>query len=412
MLSRFVASTGLCLLVVGALPACEETKQQAPSAASSASAQEGPKGVDPNIAKAVESAAAKADAGGPADGPPPNGVFGPGEADKAHPANAPRRLELFESGTEPRVTLRGGSKAKAPTKLRMTVAQRIGPQAMPTLDYTLGVKLGTPKAAGDDEGADAPAGPPQVVLTVKDVQLAKTQPGAVPRDLDKEVSKLKGSAMRGQLAPDGGLATLDLEPAKTADEGLRPALEALMGAVETCFLPAPDKPVGVGAYWMVVDRARPAGLEMLRYRVYRVTELEGKYAKLSLDLRHYSVGGVVTFPGAPDGLVLNALAVNSAGKGNIVAAAGSPVPLMAEIGLPVQMQMEAKERPGQAMVLQVEMAFRLESPELVAALGKDDDAAPDDAAPDPTATPKPKATAAPAPTQRPRPPQPDPGGMP
>jgi len=352
------------LLVAGFVSACEDEKPSAVTASSAASADAGANApsVDPRIAKALESAAAKP--GGSAameGGPPPNGVFGPGEADKAHPAGAPRKLEVFSDGSEPRVQL-AGTASTLPSSTTISVAQRIGPQAMPTLDYTLGIKAAKADA-GDADGAEAPAQASKIILTVKDVRLAQTQPGAVPRDLHKEIAKLKGSSIAAQLAPDGAWMGAALKPAKAADQGLLPALQALVGAVDLAWIPAPSKPVGAGAYWMVVDRARAAGIEVVRYRVYRVSAVAGKTVTLSVDVRQYSIGGLVNFPGAPEGLVLTALGMDSVGKATVTAAAGASLPLTAELKLPVQLQMEAKDRPGQAMVLQAEIAFAVQAPQ-------------------------------------------------
>lgn len=386
MLSPRVAGTGLLISAIAvASSACEDKPTStAPAASASATADGGPNApsVDPRIAKALESAAAKAgDAGATEDGPPPNGVFGPGEADKAHPKDAPRKVQLFGDGSEPRVKLAGTADA-LPSRAKIVVAQRIGPQAMPTLEYTLGIKAAKAAVDGEEPAAGA-AKSPTITLTVKDVGLAKTQPGAVPRDLDKEVAKLKGSTIRAQLAPDGAWSGANLEPSEKADEGLRPALEALVGAVDLAWVPAPSKPVGSGAYWMVVDRARPAGVEVVRYRVYRVTALDGKGATLSMDVRQYSVGGLISFPGAPEGLVLTALGMNSTGKATVQATAGVGLAQQLELAMPLQLQMEAKERPGQAMLLQAEMAVAVQTP----------GATPRDGAGEPTA--KPAAAAAP-----------------
>src|SRR4051794_21034857 len=71
---------------------------------------------EPDLAKAMGSvAAARANpAAGTAGGPPPTGIFGPGEADKAAARGAPASLALGSDGSEPRVLL--GPSLKPGTK--------------------------------------------------------------------------------------------------------------------------------------------------------------------------------------------------------------------------------------------------------------------------------------------------------
>jgi len=361
---------------------CEENKP-APAVASSASADAGRKGpTDNRIVQAVESAARQEASANPNAGPPPNGIFGPGEADKAFARGTPRKVDLLDAGAEPRVALRAKPDAGWPKSFQLSVAQRIGPQALPTLEYTLVAQSGEPKDAKDAKDAKgkdakgkkggkekepaaapaAPAEPPtRVTISLKDVGLAKTQPGAVPRDLDKEVGKLKGATIVAQLDADGGISNPQLTLPKGADEGLRPVLASLVDALDLMWLPAPDKPVGQGGYWMVVDRAKPVGFEVIRYRVYKVKELKNQQATVTLDLKQYFVGGALQLPGLPEGVSLSAASFESTGQGALALAPGARVPSAFGIGLPFKMQMTSGDRPGQAMVLQAEFVTKMGS---------------------------------------------------
>src|SRR4051794_8945487 len=71
---------------------------------------------EPDLAKAMGSVAAERTnpTAGAAGGPPPTGIFGPGEADKAIAKGAPSLLTVGSEGAEPRVQL--GPPPKAGTK--------------------------------------------------------------------------------------------------------------------------------------------------------------------------------------------------------------------------------------------------------------------------------------------------------
>ncbi len=338
------------LVALGAV-GCEQSKT-GPTAATSATtaADAGPEQpvVDEHIAEAVESAAAleaKADAG--QQGPPANGVFGPGEADKAHPAGTPLKLDLFDQGSEPRVLLAMGGAPKVP-EFKVMVAMRTGQQAMPTIEYALGTKLDKVK------DADAAAARSRLILTVKSVSLARIQPGAVPTGLDRRVAKLKGSKIAGELGPSGWMDEPEVTVAKGADKELGTAVEALADSLELLRVPTPDKPVGAGGYWMTVDRADHSGIEVLRYRVYRVSKVEKDQVSVHMDLRQYAQAGAIDIPGVGGAGGLNMVAFESTAEGRFTLTAGWPLPAQGQVRVPLQAQMTIENRPQEAALLQAE----------------------------------------------------------
>jgi hypothetical protein len=198
---------------------------------------------------------------------------------------------------------------------------------------------------------------------VKAVGLSKSQPGALPAGLDKEVAKLKGAKIEAKVAGDGALSGLQLALPKGADEGLRPVLQSMLEALDLLWIPAPDKPVGAGGYWMVIDRAEPIGIEVVRYRVYRVKEIAGPQIAITVDVRQYSVGGPVRLGAGADGMSITPAGFESAGQGTLSLQPGAPVAAGFQLAMPLRMQMAAGDRPGQAMMLQAELQVRVGSAE-------------------------------------------------
>src|SRR6187551_3723359 len=107
---------------------------------------------EPDLANAMKSvAAARANPGAAsAGGPPPTGIFGPGEADKAAAKGAPASLTVGSDGSEPRVLL--GSPPKLGFKRTGTidVATQSDPQqgAIP-IQFAVTLEALKPKAEGD-----------------------------------------------------------------------------------------------------------------------------------------------------------------------------------------------------------------------------------------------------------------------
>jgi len=84
-------------------------------------------------------------------------------------------------------------------------------------------------------------------------------------------------------------------------------------------VPAPDKPVGVGAYWMVTDRSSILGVEVIRYRVFRVQEVDKAKVKLSLEIRQYAAKPSVQAAGEK----LEVSRFESQGKGEVALILGN-----------------------------------------------------------------------------------------
>lgn len=354
------------LLLCSGLIACQGDKGAGAAGSASASGTQTKPPVDSRIASAVESAAKPQGSGAADDGPPPNGVFPPGEADRAVPPGSPRKLELLDKGSEPRAVLRPATGATWPKSIDITVAQRLGPQAMPTLDYSLAFKAGGDGAKADGKKADDQAEPAvpaaqQLTIAIKKVSLSRAQPGSVPREVEKEIAKLEGTKITGQLGADGAPGALQVTLPKGADPTLRPVLDSLLTAIDYLLVPVPAEAVGAGAYWMVADRAKPIGLDVVRYRVYRVKELSGQTATLSAEVRQYSVGGPVQL-GAAAGNDVTPSGFESAGQAALTMAVGAAVPATLEIGLPLRMQLGGANKAGQAMMLQADFAARAGKP--------------------------------------------------
>src|SRR5262245_46286997 len=103
MTSKWCAVALASLLMIAG---CEEEKKTHVSSEDGGGISDKP-AVDPNLAKAMAAASAK---GGPATlrqpgGPPANGVFDPGAADKEMPKGAAPKITLGSAGSDPKLVL-------------------------------------------------------------------------------------------------------------------------------------------------------------------------------------------------------------------------------------------------------------------------------------------------------------------
>lgn len=250
---------------------------------------------------ASANASASADAAG---GPPPSGIFGSGEADKALAPNAPPKLEVFDDGAAPRVSIAPVTPT-ADEKLPFVLVLGLGGKSvLPPLAIELivgpeGAKKDE-KAKGDKPKDAKPAaggsseGPARITATLGNVSLAQGGGGA-PKELLDALAKLKGSSVSFVLTKTGPV-DFQRHLAKDAEKQLDLHLRAIAEALGGLYVPAPDKPVGKGAYWMVTDRTESLGVSVVRYRVFKVTEVQGDQLGISVDVKQYAVDDKVDLP--------------------------------------------------------------------------------------------------------------------
>src|SRR5262249_21789066 len=136
--------------------------------------------------------------------------------------------------------------------------------------------------------ANAPPADTRVVAKVAGAALAKTQPGSIPREVAGEVAKLKGSTIQFTVGRNGVVGEFKSQLSKDASPQLASMLDGLADGLSALWTPVPDKPVGSGAYWITTDRATSLGIDVLRYRVFRVQKVQGDTASVTIDTRQYA----------------------------------------------------------------------------------------------------------------------------
>ena len=384
MRARFaVAFAAVSLL--GLAAGCEEEKKNE-SGPADAGLDAGPQAIvggklgEAVAAAAAGSAAARppANAGagpgqgqgqGQGDGPPESGVFAPGASEAVLPKATPYTLEMLGEGSEPRARLAPRIDPKAEQKRSVVIGVRSGQQqGLPSFDIELALKPEKPKddKAKAGEGAPPPTGT-AISAKVLSVLPAAMGLGGPPKELTDIVGKLKGSVIRYRLSPTNAMSELTLEPAKGADAGIAPLLDALAEAISVLNAPLPDKPVGVGAYWMVADRALWPGakIPILRYRVFKVTKIEGEAVTFSVDTRQYAEEGVAKLSTGREDIQTTIDAFQSSGKGTLVWEPGALAPREAELTQQVQARLVPPGAPAnsqQRMLLQSELTARFQPP--------------------------------------------------
>ena len=292
--------------------ACGEEKNPLATADSAASANAGQPELGGRIDEAVKGlATASAAAPGQVapNQPPPGGIFPPGVADRAHPAGAPPKLQLLGDGQDPKVVLHA-SVPKGQERVNVLLQMALGGKQLPAL--LVGLDVGPATGGGAEASPDKPAasaapsaaapaagsaaaadlGPAPIIdqamiATVGTVALPQME--EAPKEL---VDALKGAVIRFTMTKTGPTGFSRSFPTGT-DPKLEQTLDLELGAIEDAFTamytPAPDKPVGEGGYWMVTDRRKSLGAEVIRYRVFTVNEIDGDSALLSVQIKQYMV---------------------------------------------------------------------------------------------------------------------------
>jgi hypothetical protein len=253
-----------------------------------------------SAAAASSAAPVKAKAQQDGDQPPENGVFGPGEADKRQAKDAPPKIDVMSEGEGAKVLL--AYKLDAPeVKTTISAGMRMGQQRVPQIDFAVSIKpadkakdkadkgADKPKDKAKDKPAEAPlaAGAVRMVATITGATLPSTQ-GVAKEDLEA-LGKAKGTTISYDLNASGAATNFAIEMAKGAPAGFQGVVDAVADAMGLFTVVFPSKPVGLGAYWIAAERAKgEAGLDVVRYRVFKVLKMEGEVVTLSMDVRQYS----------------------------------------------------------------------------------------------------------------------------
>jgi len=342
------------------LAGCEDETQQAKERDAGTESDGGiNQGIDTEFAKAVIAAATGAPgaSGAPSQGPPPGGVFLAGEAEKAIPADSPPTLELLDAGAEPRVTLT--TKAAAPVMVRMSIGSMQPPTVMPTVQYTLEVSVLQP-AAADEKKADAkpaqpkpaapkaakgktglgepthPSGGAMLVADVVHAGLAAQQMTKIPEEYAKRFETLKGSRMVAAWNSNGTFSDPKVDIAEGADKEAAGALASVGDGLQVAMWPVPGKPVGVGAYWMVSERAAYGPLSVLRYRIIRVEKTGAGGVEFSTELSQYTTEEALQSV-LPQGIQVGGF--ESKAKGTGTRALNTWLPEATEITVPAKLML-------------------------------------------------------------------------
>lgn len=313
-----------CLLGLSiALAACGSDEKPKPSDAGAPDPGKEPV-VGGKLGAAIASAAAQSSAtpakakAAQGDEPPESGIFAPGEADKRQPKGAAPKVDVMSDGEGNKVQLAYKLDA-GEVKTTVSASLRMGQGRLPEIEFALSIKPEKAKDKGDkpkDEKADAPASA-TLVATVTGVNVPAGQ--GAPKEAVDEVVKLKGATIKYDLTAAGAFSNVAIEVPKGAQEGLRPVLEALANAMSLFTVALPPKPVGVGAYWIASERAKgDAGLDVLRFRVFKVLKIEGDVVTMTMDVRQYSADQTVKLQDEQGSQELQMSAFDSKGSGAVV----------------------------------------------------------------------------------------------
>jgi hypothetical protein len=351
-LAAATAALGLCLFSIG----CDDAKKPPPPVdAGLPDADTGPI-VGGRLGQALASAAQAPAAPPPnsnagAGGPPESGIFEAAAATAAHAPGAPPKLEIFGEGTEPRASLTYALPAGGERKTSILLSTRVLQQALPPITIELVIK--PEKAKGDDKKkADDKSAAPASSLVVAKVGNARGMQGDLTDDLKK---KMKDVVIRYRITPNGILSDLATELPKDPGPAIELITGALADAISAMIAPVPDKPMGAGGYWMVTDRTRSSGVDVVRYRVVKVEKTDGKTATLSIEARQYAANPSFSLPIIKEqGLSLERY--ESQGKGEIDLGGDPFLPARGQIALLAQSLIK-----GQRMVLQTETKAALGS---------------------------------------------------
>ncbi|HEY3233076.1 MAG TPA: hypothetical protein VGJ84_00075 [Polyangiaceae bacterium] len=267
---------------------CESAPKQRVSATDAGSK---PQEMDPNLAKAVGAAAPSSPTAERVQvdgGPPSNGIFALGAADREVRKGAPPKMVVGSLGSEPRVPLSPLPETGKKKEATLQVSLKQDPR-QPELPFRFKLSFEAKKAA-----ADAPNKGMQISVRVDEVGVALDQ-SPQARAAAQQLKQLKGSRVDYQLLPDGGGQEYRFQTPPGVPRQMGEVLRNLSDAISTFSLSHPDQ-VGTGAYWMITSREPIWGLDLVSYRMVRVLSASPAEVSLSLGVRRYATSAAFDTP--------------------------------------------------------------------------------------------------------------------
>jgi hypothetical protein len=330
--------------------ACEKTepKSETPKEKSDAGTSK-VDALDPSLAEAV--AAASADApgrGGPPGqvegGPPPDGVFGPGAADKEAPRGGLPKITLGSDGADPKQLL-GPSKSAAKLSGTIQVSLQADPR-QPPIPISLSVSVEPKKPDAAKEGDKGPVSLPISVRILG----AKIDAPGVPKDIDERLAKLKGSKVEYSILPGGAGAGFRFDVPKGAPDDFKDVVRSLSDVLVLLTIPYPDKPIGAGGYFMVTSRDDVMGLDLVTYRMIKVKEVTATGVTLDVNTKRYAASRTFDFPGLPPEIDKNLAEFQANSQGTVQYPTGALLPTQGEVSSVLAAQLAAKDPKQRAML--------------------------------------------------------------
>jgi hypothetical protein len=341
------------------LAGCEE--EPSPASKGDAGPPSTKPALDPSLARAVESASSTAKAGkgarGNNGGPPPNGIFGPGEADKELRASAPAKITVGSTGSEPRVSVTGmqpavGSKRSGTIQLELATGPQ---QGLPPIEFSLSLQAQKLAAPAEPSTEGAAAAPTEVGMLVTVTGTKLVELSGMGREFGSALEKLKGSRIEYRVAANGAGNDYRFTIPKGADPGLDNVVRSLTEALATMTLPFPSEPIGSGAYFMAVTREQSVGVDVVAYRLVKVTNVKDDKLTLSVNTKRYATSDAFDMPGVPQDLgKLKLQEFQSTADGTLEVLKGTPIAVRSELTQTLNAGISAEKQPKQRLALQAQ----------------------------------------------------------
>jgi hypothetical protein len=364
-------SAAALLLGAGVSFGCKGEEESSTSTESDAgSASAGP-AVDPNIAKAMAMAsAASQKPGRPSEstkgGPPPGGIFEPGQADQQIRVGEPPKIVVGSNGSEPRTLLTSGFKPGAKVKGSVQVALQGDPsQGAIPINFDLVLTTAGEKKAAQDPAAASSAAPAAaasgVDVSVSIERATVVAPsGSVPPDVAGQVAKLKGGKVKFHVLPNGAASGFVHTLPAGADVWLNDVTRMMSDALATAVLPYPSEAVGSGAYWMVTSRDGLMGLDLVTYRMIKVESATPAGLSLSLNTKRYATSREFKLSGIEGDYTLDQF--QSTADGDLTLKPGAALPESGKFAVVLLAALVPKTEPQRQAQMQLQARVRLDFP--------------------------------------------------
>ncbi|MCB9507457.1 MAG: hypothetical protein H6700_00215 [Myxococcales bacterium] len=225
------------------------------------------------------------------------------------------RIALEDPGAEPRVALRYDLDRIGPERLQMDIDMSM---EMSMAGQQMSTPVPTMRTVVAITGVERDGDLLRLTYNVEAPTIVGTS-NADPMMVAAMQQALAGmGTITGQMTMDDrGNVSASSVDLSGVDPAMRQQLESTVKSVEQALVPLPVEPVGPGARWAATVAVSANGVALEQTATYTVVAIEGRTARLRVDISQRADAQALAVPGMPEGASAELLSYSGSGSSEV-----------------------------------------------------------------------------------------------